>query len=198
MKDYAYLIEALLDVYAITFDTKYLYKAQELTDFVVENFWDATDNLFYFTSKNQTDILLRKKDLYDSAMPSGNSTMAKNLGRLSMIFDNSNYKKTHFEMLATVVDSIKMYPSSFSKWASTVVSVVHPPFEIAVLGNNFMDKALEINALFVPNNILMASEKQDAKLPLLDRDTEGGIFLCQNYTCKLPVKTVRELVKMLR
>ncbi len=197
LEDYAYLIEALLDVYQVTFDAKYLYKAQELTNFVLENFWDSTDNLFYFTAKNQTDILLRKKDLYDSAMPSGNSTMAKNLGRLAIIFDNATYKKTHFAMLATVVDSIKMYPSSFSKWASTIVSVVHPPFEIAVLGHNTMDKALEINALFIPNKILMASEKQDATLPLLDRDTEGGIFLCQNYTCQLPVQTVKELVKLI-
>lgn len=197
LEDYAYLIEALLDVYHITFDEKYLYKAQELTDFVLENFWDSTDNLFYFTSKNQTDILLRKKDLYDSAMPSGNSTMAKNLGRLSVIFDNLSYKNIHFEMLATVVDSLKMYPSSFSKWASTTIFAVHAPFEIAVLGDNYLDKALKINTLFLPNKILMASQKQNAALPLLDRHTEGGIFLCQNYTCQLPVQTVEELVELM-
>jgi uncharacterized protein len=193
LEDYAYLIEALLDVYGITFDAQYLHKAQELTDFVLENFWDASDGLFYFTSKNQTDILLRKKDLYDSAMPSGNSTMMKNLGRLAIIFDNNRYKNIHFEMLQTLVESIKMYPTSFSKWASGVISAVHPPFEIAVLGADYFDKTLEINALFLPNKILMASAAKDAKLPLLDRDTEGSIFLCQNYACQLPVQTVAEL-----
>ncbi len=193
LEDYAYLIEALLDVYGITFDAQYLHKAQELTDFVLENFWDSTDNLFYFTSKNQPDILLRKKDLYDSAMPSGNSTMMKNLGRLAIIFDNNRYKNAHFEMLQTLVESIKMYPTSFSKWASGVISAVHPPFEIAVLGADFFDKSLQINALFLPNKILMASAHQDPKLPLLDRDTEGSIFLCQNYACQLPVQTVEEL-----
>jgi uncharacterized protein len=193
LEDYAYLIEALLDVYGITFDAQYLHKAQELTDFVLENFWDASDGLFFFTSKNQTDILLRKKDLYDSAMPSGNSTMMKNLGRLAIIFDNNRYKNVHFEMLQTLVESIKMYPTSFSKWASGVISAVHPPFEIAVLGADYFDKTLEINALFLPNKILMASAEKDAKLPLLDRDTEGSIFLCQNYACQLPVQTVDEL-----
>jgi uncharacterized protein len=194
LEDYAYLIEALLDVYSISFDTNYLTKAKELTDYVLENFWDNEGGLFYFTSKTQTDILLRKKDLYDSATPSGNATMAKNLGRLAVIFDNSIYKNTHLEMLTTIVDSLKMYPLSFSKWASTVISVVHPPFEIAVLGTDFMDKSLEINALFLPNKILMASAAQNANLPLLDRNTEGGIFLCQNYACRLPVQTVEELL----
>jgi uncharacterized protein len=193
LEDYAYLIEALLDVYGITFDAQYLHKAQELTDFVLENFWDASDGLFFFTSKNQTDILLRKKDLYDSAMPSGNSTMMKNLGRLAIIFDSNRYKNVHFEMLQTLVESIKMYPTSFSKWASGVISAVHPPFEIAVLGDDYFDKTLEINALFLPNKILMASAAKDAKLPLLDRDTEESIFLCQNYACQLPVQTVAEL-----
>jgi uncharacterized protein len=193
LEDYAYLIEALLDVYGITFDKKYLYKAQELTDFVLENFWDSADNLFYFTSKTQTDILLRKKDLYDSAMPSGNSTMMKNLGRLSVIFNKNDYKNVHFAMLTTMTDAIKMYPTSFSKWASGLISAVHPPFEIAVLGDDYFDKAMHINALFLPNKIVMASPEQDGELPLLDRNTEGGIFLCQNYACHLPVQTVDEL-----
>jgi uncharacterized protein len=197
LEDYAYLIEALLDVYGVTFDKKYLHKAKELTDFVLENFWDAADNLFYFTSKTQTDILLRKKDLYDSAMPSGNSTMMKNLGRLSVIFDKNDYKDVHFAMLSTMADAIKMYPTSFSKWASGLISAVHAPFEIAIMGDDYFDKALAINALFLPNKIVMASPQQDAELPLLDRDTEGGIFLCQNYTCHLPVQAVEEFKKLI-
>ena len=196
LEDYAYLIEALLDVYGITWRTEYLIKAKELTDYVLNNFLDSTDGLFYFTSKNQTDILLRKKDLYDSAMPSGNSTMAKNLGRLGVIFDNPTYKNGHFELLKTVVDSVKMYPSSFSKWASSMMSLVHPPFEIAVLGDDAFDKALTINGLFLPNKILMASVEQNTDFPLLDRHTEGGIFVCQNYTCQLPVQTIEAFEKL--
>lgn len=197
LEDYAYLIEALLDVYSVSFDKKYLYKAQELTDFVLDNFWDNADNLFYFTSRTQTDILLRKKDLYDSAMPSGNSTMMKNLGRLAVIFDKTDYKNVHFAMLSTMADAIKMYPTSFSKWASGLISVVHQPFEIAVLGADFYDKAVQINAAFLPNSIVMAGHMQDTELPLLDRNTEGGIFLCQNYACHLPVQTVEELGKLM-
>jgi uncharacterized protein len=196
LEDYAYLIEALLDVYGITWNTKYLTKAKELTDYVLNNFYDSSDGLFYFTSKNQTDILLRKKELYDSATPSGNSTMAKNLGRLGVIFDNATYKNAHFALLKTVVDSVKMYPTSFSKWASSMMSLVHPPFEIAVLGNDALDKALTINDLFLPNKILMASIEENADFPLLDRNTEGGIFVCQNYTCQLPVQTVEAFEKL--
>ncbi len=197
LEDYAYLIEALLDVYGFTWNTKYLINAKELTDYVLDNFYDPADGLFYFTSKNQTDILLRKKELYDSATPSGNSTMVKNLSRLGVIFDNPTYKNAHFELLKTVVDSVKMYPTSFSKWASSMLSLVHPPFEIAVLGDDAFDKSLIINTLFLPNKILMASIDKNTDFPLLDRPTtEGGIFVCQNYTCQLPVQTVAAFEKL--
>jgi uncharacterized protein len=69
---------------------------------------------------------------------------------------------------------------------------VHPPFEIAVLGDNALGKSLTINGLFLPNKILMASVEQNTDFPLLDRDTEGGIFVCQNYACQLPVQTIEE------
>ena len=87
----AFLIEALLDVYGICFNKQYLQLAETLTKDVLENFLDKTDNMFYFTSAKQNDIILRKKDIFDNATPSGNSTMAKNLMRLGMMLDNDNY-----------------------------------------------------------------------------------------------------------
>ena len=196
LEDYALLIEALIDVYSISFNKKYLYLAQEYSEFVIEHFIDNTDNLFYFTSENQKDIPLRKKDLYDSAMPSANSTMAKNLMRLGIVFDNDKYKNLSINMLEAVVDVVKRYPSSFSKWAGVVLAVVKPSFEIAVVGEKAFERAVEINSVFLPNKIVMASVEEDESLPLLkDRQVanETLIYMCQNYTCRLPVKTVSEM-----
>jgi uncharacterized protein len=197
LEDYAYLIEALLDVYGICFDKRYLDLAHTYTNDVLENFLDETDNLFYFTSAKQKDILVRKKDLFDNATPSGNSTMAKNLMRLGIMLEDEKYKSLSINMLQAVLDVIERYPSSFSKWASVVLSVVHPPYEIAVVGEKAHEKAGEINALFLPNKILMVSVKEDETLPLLrGREVENDtlIYMCQNYACRMPVKTIEEII----
>ena len=203
LEDYAFLIEALMDVYSITFDTQYLDKAKQYTDYVIENFFDESSNLFYFTSAKQNDILLRKKDLYDSATPSGNATMVRSLQRLSHVFNNDAYQALSIQMLLTVEEMIERYPSSVSKWAGSVLALVFPPYEIAVVGSDFITKSKAINALFLPNKILMSSVEEDTKFPLLagrEGDTEGGqsmIYICQNYACKMPVRTVEEMMEIL-
>ncbi|MBL7817336.1 MAG: thioredoxin domain-containing protein [Saprospiraceae bacterium] len=210
LEDYAYLIEALLNVYGITFDKQYLDQAKMYADYTIENFFDESGNMFYFTSAKQADILLRKKDLYDSATPSGNATMVRNLQRLAHIFDDKKYHELSHRMLLSVADMLERYPSSFSKWAGCALAVVFPPYEIAVVGTDFVQKAKAINALFLPNKILMASVEEDKTLPLLnDRqaDTvqrtpsgEGGqsrIYVCQNYACKMPVRTIEEMLDIL-
>lgn len=200
LEDYALLIEALTDVYCISFNKKYLYLAQEYADYVIEYFIDNTDNLFYFTSENQKDIPLRKKDLYDSALPSANSTMAKNLVRLGIILDNNRYKSLSLGMIEAVVDVVKRYPSSFSKWASVVLSIMKPPTEIAIIGEKAIEKAVEINSIFLPNKIIIASVEEDNTLPLLKgRYTLGEtlIYICENYTCRMPVSTIKEMLELI-
>lgn len=203
LEDYAYLIEALLDVYGITFDKQYFEKAKQYADYTIENFFDESANLFYFTSEKQKDILLRKKDLYDSATPSGNSTMVRNLQRLGHIFDNKTYHSLSTNMLLSVEEAVERYPSSLSKWAGSALALVFPPYEIAVVGAGAHSKSKSINTLFLPNKILMSSVEEDTKFPLLSGrsgDTEGGqslIYVCQNYACKIPVQTVEEMQKIL-
>ena len=203
LEDYAFLIEALIDVYGITFDKQYIEKAKQYADFTIENFFDESTNLFYFTSAKQKDILLRKKDLYDSATPSGNATMVRNLQRLGHFFDDKNYKSLNVNMLMSVEKALERYPSSLSKWAGSALALVFPPYEIAVVGMDAHSKSKAINMLFLPNKILMSSVEEDTAFPLLDgrsSDTEGGeslIYVCQNYACKIPVKTIEEMVKIL-
>jgi uncharacterized protein len=206
LEDYAYLIEALLDVYEICFDKKYLDAADRYTKVVLEYFLDKTDNMFYFTSSTQTDLprnregeVIRKKDLYDNATPSGNSTMAKNLLRLGIMLDNEHYKQLSVNMLQAVADTVRLYPSSFAKWASVALSVVQKPLEIAVVGDNALNIVQELNALFLPNKIVMASVKGDDNLPLLkDRYVAGDtyIYVCRDYACQMPVKTIEEFLKL--
>ncbi|MEK7257035.1 MAG: hypothetical protein AAB316_19935 [Bacteroidota bacterium] len=117
LDDYAFLVEAMLDVQEITFDPSWLLQADRYMTFILENFLDTDEKLFFFTSSKQKDILLRRKDLYDSATPSGNSTMVRNLQRLGTLLDKPNYRELAGEMLLTMKDAVERYPSSFSRWA---------------------------------------------------------------------------------
>lgn len=193
LEDYALLIESLIDVYSISFDKKYLYLAKDTCEYVITYFKDDTDNLFYFTSSEQQDIPMRKKDLYDNAMPSANSTMARNLLRLGILLDSEDYKEGAYKMLLSLSEVIEKYPSSFAKWASTLLAVLKKPLEIAVVGETAILKAKEINALFLPNKIIAASVEEDTHLPLLkDRSVKGEtlIYVCQDYMCLKPVKDI--------
>jgi uncharacterized protein YyaL (SSP411 family) len=199
LDDYAFFIESLLDVYEISFDKKYLYQARQFADKVIQYFWDTSQHLFYFTSEQQKDILLRKKDLYDSATPSSNSTMAKNLWRLGHFFERNDYKQLVIKMLSSVQASVEKYPSSFSKWASVFLNVIHPTSEIAILGENAFAQAEKLQKHFLPNIILIASQVADDSLPLLkDRFVEGKtlFYLCRNASCQMPVTTVADLLQI--
>ncbi|MCP4439252.1 MAG: thioredoxin domain-containing protein [Aureispira sp.] len=200
LDDYAWLINALLEVYSISFDKQWIEKATTYAELVLEEFLDEEDHLFYFTSSKQQDVILRKKDLYDNATPSGNATMLHNLQQLALILDRPSYQEQADKMLLTMQQSIMKYPQSFSRWANAMYATVHAPKELAVVGPNYASLTKEIYQQFIPNSILMAAPKADESLPLLaGRDTgeDTLIFVCSNYTCQLPTATVDKMLEQL-
>ncbi len=200
LEDYAYLIKALLDVYRITFDESLLAEAERYLFLVQQKFFDNSDGLFYFTSEQQQDIIVRKKEIFDSAMPSGNSTMVGNLVRMGLILNNEGFRIIAEKMLLKIKKSIENYPSSFSRWASELLNQTYTIKEIAVLGPDASDFANEINKIFIPGSLLMASTKSNNKYQLLENrfsENETLIYLCENYSCQRPVKSVEDFEKQL-
>ena len=201
LDDYAFLIAALLDVYQITFDIRWLQYAKNYTDLVLAHFLDKEAKIFYFTSASQKDIPIRRKDMLDSAVPSGNSTMLSNLRRLSMITGRSELKELAEEMLVRVKDAIFKYPGSFSCWARSYLQMVYPAYEIAVVGANFQSLGQEINRSFHPNILVMASLEDNADFPLLfgrDGGDDTNIYVCKDYACEMPVKTILEMEDLVK
>ena len=191
LDDYAFLIEALLSLYEITFNEQYLELADHFTRYLMEHFQDPYAKVFFYTSAKQKDILLRKKEFYDGSTPSGNSTMSDNLQRLGIIMDNNEYKETSVIILRKLLTMIIEYPSSFSRWANTLVNYVHPIHEIAVVGPKYEDIANRINRMFIPNMLIMGSVgEEETKFALLEGKyafEKTLIYVCKDYACKLPV-----------
>ncbi len=200
LEDYAFLIEALIELYSITFEEHWLEQAGKFTDHVIDNFLDPESKLFYFTAEEQQDIPLRRKDLFDSALPSGNSTMAHNLHRLSILLGRRDYDELAMGMLKQMKEAVEKYPSSFSRWSRAMLYRAYPFHEVAVVGQNPEAKALAIQSAFVPNMVIMAAITANERFPLLaDKDADGdtNIYICEEYACLRPVKTIEEALGLM-
>ena len=201
LDDYAFLIQSLIQLQEITGESTYLIKAKQIAEFVIENFLEKDTGFFFYTSKSQTDILLRKKEVYDGAQPSGNSIMTDNLYRLSLYFDIPEWKSNAVKTISSLSNAIIRYPTSFGVWACLLLEIVDGTSEIAILNPD--PKKLHINAIkaYIPHKILMASKSEDKNFPLLfakKPDHLKSIYLCKNYACQKPVSTIEELLALIK
>jgi uncharacterized protein YyaL (SSP411 family) len=195
LEDYAFLIAALVDVWQITFNSRYLTLAEKYAEQVFGYFHDPESGLFFFTASDQADIILRKKDLYDNAAPSGNSTMVHNLQRLGILLDRQEWREKAAAMLLKMRSTVERYPLSFERWALAMMYEAHPYLEIAVLGANAPEKALMVQKRFLPNKVLAASRQNENGNPLLAGKLgaeDALIYVCRNYACQKPVQTLED------
>ncbi len=200
LDDYAFLIAAMLDVAEITGKHDYVLQAGRYIEFVFEHFLDTNDKMFYFTSSKQTDLLLRRKDMYDSATPSGNAMMVQNLRRAGVLLDREEWLHHANEMLLAIKDSLVRYPTSFSQWAICLMGEVFGTAEVAVVGSEAHELAAEINAEYLPQKVLMASETADEQFPLLNGKGDSSytlVYLCHNYACQQPVNSIESFRQLI-
>jgi uncharacterized protein len=194
LDDYSFLIAALIDLSEITADNQWLHKAREITIYVIENFSDGESSQFFYTNVSQSDILLRKKEVYDSAIPSGNSVMALNFYRLSIFFDEPLWQQKAVQMVSSFGSMTTKYPTSFGVWLSALFQISFGANEIAILGPDYLKILKKILTLYLPHSILMAAPKEN-DFALLKGKTFNGrtlIYLCRNYACQQPVDSVEE------
>jgi uncharacterized protein len=195
LDDYAFFIAALTDVYEITFDEAYLRLAEQYAGFVLQEFADEENPLFFFAGKSQNDILLRKKDLYDNATPAGNSIMLHNLQRLGWMMDRADWREKAGQMMEAMQPSVEKFPLSFANWAAALLHDTIPPAEIAIVGADAPEKAISLQTAFLPNKIIAASREENNKIPLLAGKSGGAksmIYLCRNFACQKPFVSLDE------
>ncbi len=198
LDDYTYWIAALLELYTVTFDLKLLEEAKRYTNLVLQDFYDEKTGFFFYTSEKQKDLPVRRKELFDSSVPSGNSTMLKNLTNLGILLNDTKYHEVGLNMLSHLKQAIERYPSSFSRWAQNLLQQTMPYYEIAVIGSDAESKALELQKRFLPSITIMASADGDKPYPLLEgrKSTEETlIYICREYACGLPQKNVEAAIQ---
>ncbi|NGX83358.1 thioredoxin domain-containing protein [Aequorivita sp. KMM 9714] len=199
LEDYAFTIEAFISLYQVTLDEKWLNLSKEMTDYSILNFFDEEKHMFYFTSKEDPAIVSRNFEYRDNVIPSSNSVMAKNLYKLSKYFDEPRFNEISKQMLKNVLAEVERYPSGFSNWLDLLSNFQDNFFEIVVVGDNASEKIQEFYSHYLPNTILAASNVE-SNAPLFKNrfvKDETLIYICENNTCKIPVKDSEIAIKSL-
>ncbi len=200
LDDYAALIQAYIYLSQITANEQYLFKAKKLTEKVIEDFSDEDGLFFYFTKADQQDIIVRKKEIYDGATPSGNALMAENLIYLSVYFDNKLYNKQGEKMLYAIKKMALNHPLSFGSWALSIQNFINGLREIVVIGRNHLIILKEILKKYIPVKIVQSSMLGNNYWPLLRHKNfseKTCIYLCENYNCFNPAETIEEFINLI-
>ncbi len=210
--DYSYFITALIDLYEADFDIRWLKTADEMTRVMISKFWDDIHGGFYFTEDKQDDLIVRTKPTYDGAVPSGNSMAAMALFRLAKLLDNESYFNKAEKILKVNSTSISKAPRGYMNMLSAVDFYLFPPKEIAIVGQfaSSETKAVftAVHSMFIPNKVLAL---YDSRLPNADElvkwvpllksksqiSDKTTVFVCKNFTCKMPVTSVEKLITLL-
>jgi uncharacterized protein YyaL (SSP411 family) len=200
LDDYSQLMEALIHLQEITGNTSYLEMLKTLVKWCIDHFSEPETGYFYYTNDQQQDVVVRKKELYDGAVPSGNSQMAWNLLYSGVVFDNADWRKRAIVMCSGLKDVVQKYPGSFGIWAILMQAMSKGIPEIALVGGNLDTILQELLRTFIPFRIIQSSPSENEHFPLLAGKPSTAtpmIYLCKDYSCQTPVNEVSAFRKML-
>ncbi len=210
LEDHAMLAEGLLALYQATFELRWLQEAQALADLMLAHFWDADKGGFFSTSDDHEALIARPKEVVDNAMPSANASAASVLLTLGKLLGDETYERHAVAILQLLHDGMMRAPGAFSRLLCVLDFHLAPPREIAIIGAaTAPDSQALLNEVwrhYRPNTLLAVAPVEDktsrALIPLLaGRDQINGeatAYVCENYTCKLPVTTVNALRQQMR
>jgi hypothetical protein len=189
LDDYAYFISACIQLQELTGDEKYIIEAETNTTLVMNNFIPDDGYLFYYTNSAQKDVVLRKLEVFDGAIPSGNSVMAENLYYLSILMHKKDWKSYSMNMVTSIFSQLEKFPQSFSMWASSILWRFIGEKEVAITGKKIENCVEEHLTKYEPNRILQASaiEKNYPLLKGKDYSNTALVYVCKNYACTTPI-----------
>src|SRR5689334_474111 len=136
LEDYAFFIEGLITLYETTGEFRWLKEALALTDRMIEEFWDEENGGFFFTGKSHENLIVRSKDYFDNATPSGNSVAAGVLLRLAVLTGKDDLRNLAVAVFRETADSARRYPSGFGYLLSDVDFLLSTPKEVAIVGRD--------------------------------------------------------------
>lgn len=211
LDDYTSIIWGLIELYETTFKVRYLQTALDLTRDQIRHFWDSEKWGFYLTADDAEEVLVRKKQIYDGAIPSGNSVAMLNLLRLSRMIANPELEMMAVQIGQAFSHSIQQAPSGYTQLLAALDFAVGPASEVVITGDSQADDTKAMLAAlrqeFIPDKTVIF-RPGEIELPEIIRlveytrylsstDGRATAYVCQNYSCKLPTTDTGKMLELL-
>jgi len=208
--DYAFLIWGLLELYESTFDVTYLKATLALQDDLDKDFWDNKYGGYYFTSNDAEELISRQKEIYDGAIPSGNSVAGLNLLKLSRITGNVEYEKKADQLGKAFSETISSGPMAYTLFMMGLDFGLGPSYEVVIVGDpESEDTKSMIEAIrksYSPSKVvLLRGKEENAEIIEFADFTKGQssidgkatAYVCLNHVCNLPTTDVSKMIELL-
>jgi uncharacterized protein len=197
LEDHAFLLEALLTLYESSFKTRWFEAAQELAEATIERFGDPERGGFYSTADDHEELIARRKEVGDHPIPSGNSAAAMGLLRLAALTGERRYEEAAEGVFALFAEPAVRHPDAFAHLLRALDFHLSPTREVALVGEDLGELAAVVRERHRPHLVLAGGPEGTGQPPLLQgRTTVKGhpaAYVCQNFTCQLPVTDPAEL-----
>lgn len=206
LEDYSYFGVSLLDVFEINPELKFLERAQEIANYLVEHFWDSETNSFYMTADDHEKLIIRPKSNYDLSLPSGNSVAANLLLRLFHLTQDKKFLEISTKIMENQAQMAAENPFGFGHLLNTVFMYLQKPREITVLNSQNKEIVDSLTNRFMPESILVTVKNENqlnnlSNLPFFEgkqfQNDKTSVFVCKDFTCSLPLETISEIEKHL-
>jgi uncharacterized protein YyaL (SSP411 family) len=209
LDDYAFYVDALINLFSVDSKSYYLERAIEYTDSMIAHFWDPKTNDFYFTPDDNENLIVRTKNHYDLAIPSGNSIATSNLIKLYYYTQKEDFLTKADQMIQRMSKPATGNPFGFGQLLSSIYLRMKTPLEISIIkyGEN-SELGSYLNKKFLPNAITAIFNQSELseldKYPYfknksINNNTKNNngefAFVCKDFSCSLPLSTIEELEK---
>ncbi|MCE8423759.1 MAG: thioredoxin domain-containing protein [Candidatus Methanoperedens sp.] len=210
LDDHAFFIWGLLELYEATFEVHYLKAALEINNDLLKHFWDNKDGGFFITPDDGEEMLVRKKDIYDGAVPSGNSVAMINLLRLARITGDPELEKKSQVMGKSFSGIIAQSPAAYTMLMTALDFAFGPSSEVVISGDLIAESTKKmLNALrkeFIPNKVVIFLPDGESEITdiseytkkLTGKKGKAFAYVCRNFSCKLPTDDTDEMMRELR
>ena len=211
LDDYVFLIHGMLELYETTSDVDYLKRALRLNEYLLEHFWDDKNGGFYFTADDGEGLIARQKEIYDGAMPSGNSIAMLNLLRLGRITANPDLEEKAARIGRAFFENVRQSPSAYTQLMIAVDFAVGPSYEVVITGDPRAEDTREmlqaVGRRFIPNKVVIflhaGPDSSEIKViaPFTAHqstiDDKATAYVCANHNCKLPTTDIDIMLSLL-
>jgi len=200
LDDYAFVIQAFIQLSKNIFNNKYIEIALKLTNYAFEHFFDTKSGMFYYSSNTNNELYMRKMELNDNVIPSSNAIMATNLYTLSILMQNNDYLSISKQMLANIKPELEQNAYFKYQWNYLYSLMSSESVEIIITGKKAKQFLKQLNTEFLPGVTLFAAENENNLAIFNNRfsNEKTLIYICRNKTCNMPVESVEEALNLMK